>query len=547
MQKQTYVLLAIGPVAAALLVVALVVLLPGAKGAGSKPAQSAGGPTTVPAERKDAGSKPKPASAGGDPVIVAAGDIACDPASHLFAGGAGSGSACHMKATARLVREQDPTAVLTLGDDQYENGELSKFEQSYASSWGAFKSITHPAVGNHEYNDPAGGASGYFHYFGSAAGSPSRGYYSYDVGSWHLIALNSECSNVGGCQFGSPQERWLRKDLASHSNTCTLAYWHEPRWSSGQHGSNPAYSAFWTDLYDAHADVVLVGHDHDYERFAPQNPFGKYDPRGVREFVVGTGGKNHYAIGPPIANSQVRNDDTFGVLRLTLRPTGYDWHFLPEPGKTFTDSGSADCVGAGPNAVKASPRIRGRVLFRDRFESGRLSRWTTVKGLRIERRQVHRGRWAAIARSMHGNPAYALKKLKSPRKGVAAIVWFKLLRQGSSVVDLFKLRTGSGRALLSVYVTPTGVLGYQNNVTTRSTYSQTPVSPRVWHSLEIRMRVAHGRGKVKTWLDGYPASGLTKAQPFGTKPIRLIQLGENVPGRTYAVAFDNLLAAAWGP
>jgi len=525
MQKRTYVLSAVGPASAALLLVALAVLLPGAKGARIQRGRSG-------------------RSGSGDPVIVAAGDIACDPKSHEFRGGAGTRTACHMKATAQLVREQNPTAVLTLGDNQYENGELSKFEQSYAKSWGALKSITHPTIGNHEYGDPAGGASGYFHYFASAAGNPSRGYYSFDLGTWHLISLNSECSHAGGCQFGSPQERWLRNDLASHPNTCTLAYWHEPRWSSGEHGSNPDYGAFWTDLYKAHADLVLVGHDHDYERFAPQSPAGTYDPRGPREFVVGTGGKNHRVFRTPVANSQVRNQDTFGVLRLTLHPTSYDWRFLPEAGGTFTDSGSADCVGSA-RPVKAPPRITGRALFRDRFESGRLSGWTKVKGLRIERTQVHLGRWAAIAESTHGKPAYAIKKLSPSRKGVAFIVWFKFLRQGSNVVDLVKLRTGAGRALLSVFVAPTGVLGYQNDVTTHSTYSNVSVTRGAWHSLEVRLRVGRGPGKAQAWLDGYPVGEPTKGPSFGKRPIRLIQLGEDVPGRTYAVAFDDVLAAGW--
>ena len=196
--------------------------------------------------------------------------------------------------------------------------------------------------GNHEYLTRA--ANGYFSYFGAAAGDPATGYYSFDVGAWHVVALNSNCSAVGGCASGSPQERWLRADLAAHPAACTLAYWHHPRFSSGEHGNEPAYDAFWRDLYAAGADVVLNGHDHDYERFAPQDPSGGSDlARGVREFVVGTGGKNHYRFLTLQPNSQVRDATTFGVLELTLHRTSYDWRFLPEPGKTFTDSGSAVC------------------------------------------------------------------------------------------------------------------------------------------------------------------------------------------------------------
>jgi acid phosphatase type 7 len=181
-------------------------------------------------------------------------------------------------------------------------------------------------------------------YFGAAAGSRSRGYYSFDVGAWHLIALNSECANIGGCAKGSRQERWLRADLAAHPAACTLAYWHKPRFSSGMHGDDPAYDAFWRALYEAGADVVLNGHDHDYERFAPQRPDRVVDPvRGVREFVVGTGGKTHYGFRTIRRNSQVRNTGAFGVLKLVLRPAGYDWRFLPEAGKTFTDAGHSAC------------------------------------------------------------------------------------------------------------------------------------------------------------------------------------------------------------
>ena len=156
--------------------------------------------------------------------------------------------------------------------------------------------------------------------------------------------MNSNCSQVAGCGSGSPQETWLRSDLAAHTNACTLAYWHHPRFSSGQHGDESQYDTFWRDLYAGHADIVLNGHDHDYERFAPQNPSAGSDPAsGIREFVVGTGGKNHYGFGTVQANSVVRNADTFGVLLLTLHPGGYDWRFAPEPGKTFTDVGSAAC------------------------------------------------------------------------------------------------------------------------------------------------------------------------------------------------------------
>ncbi len=286
----------------------------------------------------DVSAPPPPGSA---VTIAAAGDIACDPASGSFNGGSGTSSSCHMQATADLLLGIGPDAVLTLGDNQYENGALAKYQASYAPSWGQVKGVTRPVPGNHEYGTSQ--ASGYYGYFGSAAGDPAKGYYSYDLGAWHLIALNSNCGEVGGCGAGSPQETWLQADLAAHTNACTLAYWHHPRYSSGQHGDHGSVTALWQALYDAGAELVLSGHDHDYERFAPQDAQGNPDAAGMRQFVVGTGGKNHYAISALSANSEVHNDDTFGVLKLVLRSDGYDWQFLPEPGKTFTDSGTSAC------------------------------------------------------------------------------------------------------------------------------------------------------------------------------------------------------------
>ena len=223
--------------------------------------------------------------------IAAAGDIACDPGSSSFNNGQGSGLDCRQLATSDLLVGAGYAAVLALGDIQYEDGAYSKFLASYDPSWGRVKSITKPAPGNHEYQ--SGNANGYYQYFGAAAGDPAKGYYSFDLAGWHIVALNSNCSFVGGCGVGSPQEQWLRADLAAHPASCTLAYWHHPRFSSGEHGSDSTYTPFFQALYDANADLVLVGHDHDYERFAPQTASGTLDlARGIRQFVVGSGGKN---------------------------------------------------------------------------------------------------------------------------------------------------------------------------------------------------------------------------------------------------------------
>ena len=263
-------------------------------------------------------------SGGTDPVITAAGDI-CS-------------SSTDCTATSDLVLSLNPTRALTLGDNAYDDGTLSQFNSEYDPNWGRFKSITSPSPGNHEYH--VAGAADYFSYFGSQA---PAAYYSYDVGAWHIVSLASDAGVSPSA--GGAEETWLKQDLAAHPSRCILAYWHEPRWSSGTtHGSDSSWSAVWNDLYAAHADVVLNGHEHNYERFAKQNPSGAADPNGIREIVAGTGGASHgYPFGTPIANSEVRNDSTWGVLKLTLHPTGYDWQFVPVAGSTFTDSGSDTC------------------------------------------------------------------------------------------------------------------------------------------------------------------------------------------------------------
>lgn len=277
-----------------------------------------------------------------DPVVAAAGDIACDPADLSFNGGNGTAAGCRQRATSDLLIGGGFDAVLLLGDNQYLDGSLAKYQAVFHPTWGRLGSLLRPAPGNHEYVTP--GASGYFDYFGAAAGDRSRGYYSYDLGTWHVVALNSNCADIGGCGAGSPQLQWLVADLDAHPRACTLAYWHHPRFSSGQHGDDPAYDAFWQALYQAGADLVLVGHDHDYERFAPQDPSGHTDPEhGIREIVAGTGGRETRPFATVRPNSEARNATDLGVLKLRLRTDGYDWEFLHEAGGTFTDVGSAGC------------------------------------------------------------------------------------------------------------------------------------------------------------------------------------------------------------
>ena len=268
--------------------------------------------------------------AGGDSiaVLIAAGDIA-------------SCASDGDEATARLLDGLAGT-IAALGDSVYDSGSPAEFAECYHPTWGRHKSRTRPSIGNHEYLTEGG--AGYFEYFGAAAGDPAKGYYSYNLGAWHIIVINSACTRANGCD-AAEQERWLRADLAAHPNACTLAYWHHPRFSSGLNGNDAYMDPYWQALYEHRADVVLNGHDHDYERFAPQDPSGRADrERGIREFVVGTGGGSHIPFVSPAANSEVQDDETYGVLKLTLHPAGYDWEFIPVAGGTFTDSGSDTCV-----------------------------------------------------------------------------------------------------------------------------------------------------------------------------------------------------------
>jgi hypothetical protein len=245
------------------------------------------------------------------------------------------------EATAQLL-DNIPGTVYTVGDNAYPNGTAANFNDCYDPTWGRHKARTRPAVGDQEYN--TSGAVPYFNYFGAAAGNLNEGYYSYNLGGWHIIVLNSNCSEVGGCDPDSPQGQWLQADLAANPSTCSLAYFHEPLFSSK--GGDSDLRDFWEPLYAAGVEIVLGGHRHMYERFAPQNPNGAADPgRGIRQFVVGTGGTDLTSAPSSAApNSQVRNNNTHGVLKFTLHANSYDWQFIPVAGQTFTDSGTTQCV-----------------------------------------------------------------------------------------------------------------------------------------------------------------------------------------------------------
>ena len=270
-------------------------------------------------------------SATADPVIAAVGDLACAPTSPV------TPTTCQHVAVSDSIVAAAPAAFFTLGDNQYQAGTLAEYKSVYDPSYGRLKTITRPTPGNHEYQ--TAGAAGYFSYFGTAAGSPSRGYYSQDVGAWHVVTLNSE-RDIGAT---GGQLAWLKADLAAHQNRCTLAVMHKARFSSRGHPYNVDFTPLFDALVDANAELLLSGHDHHYERFAPQTGSGTADADGVTQIVVGTGGKDVYIAGPLAPNSVVQSSSGFGWLQLTLHPSSADLRFVPVGGNTFTDRHSITC------------------------------------------------------------------------------------------------------------------------------------------------------------------------------------------------------------
>jgi hypothetical protein len=286
-------------------------------------------PTPGPSWTPETVSEASPASSPDEAqevTLVAAGDIsACDSDDDAR--------------TAALIAEREDAIVATLGDNVYPEGSDQTYAECYGPTWGAFLDRTRPAIGNHD--DERDGGTAYFRYFGERAGEAGNGWYSYDAGSWHVIVLNSNCSDVA-CEFGSPQHAWLVADLAESDAACTLAYWHHPRFSSGPHGNDENVAPFWDALAAADADIVLGGHDHLYERFAPQTPSAQAAPDGIRQFTAGTGGRSHYEQERSTPNSEIVIDDAFGILELQLGADAYAWAFVTVEG-AVADTGSAFC------------------------------------------------------------------------------------------------------------------------------------------------------------------------------------------------------------
>ncbi|MEP7377975.1 MAG: PKD domain-containing protein [Chloroflexota bacterium] len=336
------------------------------------------------------------------------------------------------EATAQLL-DNVTGWVWTSGDNVYDNGALNEFRQCYQPSWGRHWARTFPTIGNHEYNTP--GAAGYFDYFGAIAGDRDKGYYSFQLGSWLVLVLNSECSYVGGCYAGSAQEQWLRVQLASHTNTCTLAIWHEPLFTSGtSHTPSEYVRPLFKALYEGSADLVLTGHTHNYERFAPQTYLGALDTvRGIRQFVVGTGGESHASMGTPTANSEVRNDDSYGVLKLTLRSAAYDWQWMPQAGKTFTDTGSKACHDSR-GAVTTTGPLNGALLGQPSFVDT-----TALNG--TEYRYVVTALDGAGNESIPSAPVWATASSGSPPPPVADFAFSQ--QQGTLSVNFDDASTNS--------------------------------------------------------------------------------------------------------
>jgi Calcineurin-like phosphoesterase len=437
------------------------------------------------------------APAAADPVIAAAGDIACDPADPDYNGGAGTTGHCRQRATSDVLVGAGLTAVLPLGDIQYNSASLSNIMAVYDPTWGRVKSISRPILGNHESS-----GTGYFDYFNGSgasngpAGPRGKGYYSFDVGSWHLIALNSNCTrpadttDVVDCGVGSEQERWLRADLAAHPASCTLAYWHHARWSSGHDGSNAFMQPLWQALYDADADILLSGHSHNYERFAPLDASGNVDAaRGIRQFVVGTGGAFFTGgLDTLEAHSEVAQNTTFGVLKLTLHPTSFDWQFVPAADGAFTDSGSGLCHGAGsspgpppgggtppgsgvppgsgspggavlPNCLAARVRIGSRGIGQVKLGLGKRTLLQQAPPPRTRRRRAwrycvsgSRGR-ALVAFSRGGRARLVVSTARGHRRGrIRPGASLRLVKRAHKVRRLTRgLYAGTGRARRLVF------------------------------------------------------------------------------------------------
>ncbi len=393
--------------------------------------------------------------------------------------------------TANLM-DTIPGTVMAVGDNAYPDGTSADYKNCYNPTWGRFKARTKPVPGNHDYITT--NASGYFNYFGAAAGASGKGYYSYDLGDWHVVALNSNIT----MNVGSPQEVWLRADLAKSTKRCTLAYMHHPLFSSGNEGAHIETRPLWVDLYNAGAELVIVGHDHDYERFAPQSPTGVADSiRGIREIVVGTGGGGLFDVKAPVPNSERLENHTLGVLKLTLHTASYSWKFLPVAGKTFGDSGSTACHDA-PSAVNHAP--------------------TAVPG----------GPYSGLAGS-----AVAFNGTGSSDPDGDAFSYAWSFGDGA---------TGTGATPIHVYATP-GTYTVTLTVTDTRGLASPPAATTATIATAGGFVVLVGAGDIATCGDG---NDELTAQNLDTIPGTVVALGDNVFPDGTLTTYQNCYDPSWG-
>lgn len=274
--------------------------------------------------------------------IIALGDVICDPKDSHRA--SNDQNYCQDEKVLNLVKQLKPDAVLILGDIQYENGTLEKFQSTFSKNWGSLKNIIYPAPGNHEYGTPQ--ASGYYTYFKDGPADVSKGYYSFALNNWHILSLNSNCGEANNCSQDSAQMKWLNEELGKNVAPCTLAFWHHPHFTSGKYledtDTKSRSTNMWTELSESKVDIVLNGHDHLYERFAKQNSAGQKAEDGIRQFTVGTGGKSHYKQKGSASNSEMIIDDQFGALVLDIEDDRYKWQFRNVDNQIL-DSGSQEC------------------------------------------------------------------------------------------------------------------------------------------------------------------------------------------------------------
>jgi hypothetical protein len=544
------------------------------------------------------------APAPGQPLVVAA-------------TGDGAGGEQRSGDVTNLIASWDPNVFLYLGD-VYEKGTETEFANWYGqnSYFGRFGAITDPTIGNHEYEN--GQAPGYFNYWRS----PPH-YYSFDAGGWHFISLDST-SQFNQTAPGSAQYQWLKRDLAASTAACTLAYFHHPVYNVGPEGSTPRMAAIWSLLDANGVDVVLSGHDHDYQRWVPLDGSGSPSAGGITQFVAGGGGhgiQQFVTTDSRLAKGFDTVPEAFGALRLELNARGAAYQYVNSAATTL-DSGSVACDGAAdttapsvPTGVTATAAGSGEVdlswsastdnvgvtgydifrndsllasagpttaytdltvdpeltyryqvrardaagnvsalsdvatattpargaLFSDDFESGSLSKWTSVSGLVVQQEQVFSGAWAARGTST-GAATWAYERLDASQVSLYYRIRFNLVSQAASNVNLLKFRTGSGASLLGVYVSSSGRLAYRNDVIGQSLTSLTNVSLGTWHTLQVHVVVNGAASQTETWLDNVSISQLSRTESLGTDPVGRIQLGENSTGRIYDVAFDDVVA-----